>query len=185
MRREFQPGEHVEWNTPQGKTSGKIKRKLTSTTWVKRHKVATSPEHPEYLVQSTLSGDLAAHRPEALAPHRLTAEQRSIVHAFREAVNMSPSAIERWLRTEESRAVGQKKSPGSESVGHASGREIVRLLRTRQAELTAADFAHMRKVTGYVHRHMAQRPAGDIRHTRWRYSLMNWGHDPLKPMKRH
>jgi len=38
----------------------------------------------------------------------------------------------------------------------------------------------MRKVTGYVHRHMAQRPSGDVEHTRWRYSLMNWGHDPLK-----
>jgi len=38
----------------------------------------------------------------------------------------------------------------------------------------------MRKVVGYVHRHMAQRPAGDIEHTRWRKSLMNWGHDPMK-----
>ena len=37
----------------------------------------------------------------------------------------------------------------------------------------------MRKVVGYVHRHLAQRPGGDIRHTRWRWSLMNWGHDPL------
>ena len=38
----------------------------------------------------------------------------------------------------------------------------------------------MRKVVGYVHRHMAQRAAGDIEHTRWRKSLMNWGHDPMK-----
>jgi len=29
-------------------------------------------------------------------------------------------------------------------------------------------------------RHLAQRPDGDVEHTRWRYSLMNWGHDPLK-----
>jgi predicted membrane-bound dolichyl-phosphate-mannose-protein mannosyltransferase len=28
--------------------------------------------------------------------------------------------------------------------------------------------------------HMAQRPSGDVRDTRWRWSLMNWGHDPLK-----
>jgi hypothetical protein len=28
--------------------------------------------------------------------------------------------------------------------------------------------------------HLAQRPEGDVEDTRWRYSLMNWGHDPLK-----
>jgi hypothetical protein len=38
----------------------------------------------------------------------------------------------------------------------------------------------MRKVIGYVRRHCAQGPAGDKEHSRWRYSLMNWGHDPLK-----
>ncbi len=37
----------------------------------------------------------------------------------------------------------------------------------------------MRKVVGYVHRHLAQRPSGDAEGTAWRYSLMNWGHDPL------
>lgn len=37
----------------------------------------------------------------------------------------------------------------------------------------------MRKVVGYVHRHGAQRPAGDVTETPWRYSLMTWGHDPL------
>jgi hypothetical protein len=37
----------------------------------------------------------------------------------------------------------------------------------------------MRKVVGYVRRHLAQRPPGDVRDTRWRHSLMNWGHDPL------
>ena len=48
-------------------------------------------------------------------------------------------------------------------------------------QLTDEDYEHMRKVVGYVHRHMAQGgPANDKRHSRWRYSLMNWGHDPLK-----
>ena len=39
----------------------------------------------------------------------------------------------------------------------------------------------MDKVVGYIHRHLAQRPDGDVEDTDWRYSLMNWGHDPLKP----
>jgi hypothetical protein len=56
----------------------------------------------------------------------------------------------------------------------------VRLLRKKKSERTENDEAHMRKVVGYVHRHLAQRPDGDVEHTRWRYSLMNWGHDPLK-----
>jgi hypothetical protein len=38
----------------------------------------------------------------------------------------------------------------------------------------------MRKVVGYAHRHLAQRPDGDVSDSAWRYSLMNWGHDPTK-----
>jgi hypothetical protein len=31
-----------------------------------------------------------------------------------------------------------------------------------------------RKAIGYVQRHLAQRPRGDVENTPWRYSLMNW-----------
>ena len=95
---------------------------------------------------------------------------------FGEAVNMTAGELETWLDTDKSKAVGQ--SDGGESVGHESGRRIVTLLRTKKADLTDDDRAHMRKVVGYVHRHLAQRPSGDVTTTRWRYSLMNWGHDP-------
>jgi uncharacterized protein DUF3140 len=99
---------------------------------------------------------------------------------FRDAVNMAPGELQRWLESDESRTVGQKPAGGGESVGHDSGRRIVTLLGKKKADLTDADREHMRKVVGYVHRHAKQRPAGDITDTRWRYSLMNWGHDPLK-----
>jgi DNA topoisomerase VI subunit B len=103
------------------------------------------------------------------------------VHAeFRKAVNMTASELTKWLGTDESREVGQKRSEGSESTGHESGRKIIQLLGKKKAELTEDDERHMRKVTGYVHRHMAQRPDGDVADSRWRRSLMNWGHDPLK-----
>ncbi|SDD38345.1 DUF3140 domain-containing protein [Auraticoccus monumenti] len=98
---------------------------------------------------------------------------------FEEAVNMTASELEHWLETDEAQEVGQK-SGGSESTGHASGRRIVEILRRKKHDLTDDDRDHMRKVTGYVHRHLAQRPDGDVEHSRWRYSLMNWGHDPLK-----
>jgi len=100
---------------------------------------------------------------------------------FGAAVNMAPAELEDWLESAESRKVGWKGSDGKgagESVGHASGRRIVAILRTRRAELDDDDYAHMRKVVGYVRRHLAQRPENVVT-SRWRYSLMNWGHDPL------
>ncbi|MFI6090677.1 DUF3140 domain-containing protein [Streptomyces sp. NPDC051218] len=100
------------------------------------------------------------------------------IRDFKEAVNMSPAALEKWLETDESKSVGQSKN-GGESVGHASGRRIVDLQRTKKGDLSDEDVAHMRKVTGYIHRHLKQRPKGDVADTPWRYSLMNWGHDPL------
>jgi Protein of unknown function (DUF3140) len=101
--------------------------------------------------------------------------------SFGEAVNMTAGELERWLGTEESRSVGQKSDRSEESTGHASGRRIVELLRTRRDDLTDDDLAHMSAVHGYVARHLAQRPEHeDIATSRWRYSLMNWGHDPLK-----
>ena len=100
---------------------------------------------------------------------------------FAEAVSMTPTELENWLRTRPSHSVGWKGADGSakESVGHESGRRIVKILRKRNDELTEDDYAHMRKVVGYVRRHSAQRPQNVVT-SRWRYSLMNWGHDPLK-----
>ena len=100
---------------------------------------------------------------------------------FGEAVNMTAGELEKWLETDESRSVGQDSDGSGESTGHASGRRIVDLLRTRKDDLTDDDLAHMRKVHGYVQRHLGQRPEKeDLEASRWRYSLMNWGHDPLK-----
>ena len=55
------------------------------------------------------------------------------------------------------------------------------ILGKKKGDLGDDDYAHMRKVNGYVKRHLAQRPKKEpIEGSRWRYSLMNWGHDPLK-----
>ena len=107
-------------------------------------------------------------------------ERKDVIDTFKLDVNMTAHKLEEWLKSNESWEVGQKQTDGGESTGHESGRHIVRILGKTQADYTDADLEHMRKVTGYIHRHLAQRPNGDVRHTRWRYSLMNWGHDPLK-----
>ncbi len=108
-------------------------------------------------------------------------DRDTIRREFDEAVNMSAAELEEWLATDESTSVGQKSGGSGESTGHESGRRIVELLHTEEGDLTDDDYAHMRKVHGYVRRHLAQEPAKEgVEGSRWRYSLMNWGHDPLK-----
>lgn len=106
-----------------------------------------------------------------------TSDDQQTYADFRDAVTMTPRQLERWLDTEHSQSVGQKQGSG-ESTGHEMGRRIGELLDKRKADLDADDYAAMRKVVGYVKRHAAQRPDGDVTETPWRYSLMNWGHDP-------
>lgn len=113
-------------------------------------------------------------------------DHQEIARSFGEAVNMSPAALQKWLDSDESKSVGwadgdnKSSAAGPESVGHKSGHRIVEIKHKKAADLTDDDYAHMKKVVGYVHRHLAQKPSGDIDHSRWRASLMNWGHDPLK-----
>ena len=99
---------------------------------------------------------------------------------FSEAVNMTPAALRKHLEGGGSKAVGQKKD-GAESTGHEMGRRILAIKDKKKSDLTDDDYAAMRKVVGYVHRHLKQ--GGDARKdpdSPWRLSLMNWGHDPHK-----
>jgi hypothetical protein len=105
-------------------------------------------------------------------------DRDEVQRAFAAAVNMGADELEQWLSTPDSKRVGLKRD-GSESVGHASGRRIVAILRKGSGALDEDDFLHMRKVVGFIRRHRAQEPANMVT-SRWRYSLMNWGHDPLK-----
>jgi hypothetical protein len=132
-----------------------------------------------------MAGDSAPQGPKRKTPtmsDKTPAEgddTESTAEAFHDVVNMTPARIEHWLGTDESKRVGYKSAEGGESVGHHSGRRIIEILKKKKGDLDEADTAHMRKVVGYVHRHLAQKPEGDVRDTNWRYSLMNWGHDPL------
>lgn len=112
--------------------------------------------------------------------HHTDSENETVLSEFREAVNMSAKELENWLKTEESQSVGMKEHEGDESTGHQSGRHIVELLHKKRSDYSEDDYNQMRRVVSYIHRHSAQRPDGEIEHTRWRYSLKNWGHEPLK-----
>lgn len=104
-----------------------------------------------------------------------------VAREFAEAINMTATVLEHWLQTKESRSVGFHHEGEAEAVGHEEGRRLVAILHTMASVRSDDDYAHMRKAVGYVHRHLAQGgPAHDVEHSRWRYSLMNGGHDPLK-----
>ncbi len=101
--------------------------------------------------------------------------ERSIRNDFNALVNLEAAELRAWLLTPESHKVGTIRRGETESVGRQSP----------AADLSEADYAHMKKVIGYCRRHLAQRPqalrtGGDVKDTRWRWSLMNWGHDPLR-----
>ena len=70
MTRTLKPGDEIEWDSSGGHSIGKVVRKATSPTKIKGHKVAASPDNPEYVVRSDSSGALAAHKPESLTKVR-------------------------------------------------------------------------------------------------------------------
>jgi hypothetical protein len=99
---------------------------------------------------------------------------------WQDLVNMPPSALKKWLESDESQSVGDTGGDG-ESTGHKSGKRILEIKEKKKSDLDDADWSHMGKVVGYIKRHLAQGgPEKDKEHSDWRYSLMNWGHDPLK-----
>lgn len=112
-------------------------------------------------------------------------DPEELAREFDEVVNLTAEELRDWLETDMSRTVGWKGSDGSrsESVGHASGRQILSIMLKRGRNLAADDYAHMRKTVGFIRRHLAQEPENPVT-SRWRYSLMNWGHDPLKARSR-
>ncbi|MBW5412140.1 DUF3140 domain-containing protein [Pseudomonas sp. MAG002Y] len=115
------------------------------------------------------------------------ADKKELRSEFKQVVNMPPARLRKWLQSEESQSVGMtakgqkvKAKADGEAVGHEMGERILEIKGKRQAELNEDDYLAMRKVIGYVHRHIKQRPDGEVGDTRWRKSLMNWGHDPMK-----
>ena len=108
-----------------------------------------------------------------------TEAQKEPQQEFNKLVNMSASELKKWLDTDESKSVGQKKDGANESTGHQSGRQIVEILEKRGKDMSEEDIHEIKRVVSYIKRHLAQRPE-EIENSNWEYSLKNWGHDPTK-----
>ncbi len=66
MAKDLKQGDKVKWNTSQGETTGKVKKKVTSETKVAGHTAKASKDDPQYVVESEKSGNEAVHKPDAL-----------------------------------------------------------------------------------------------------------------------
>lgn len=64
MAKTLKPGDTVSWDHSQGTTTGKVVRKQTTPMTIKGHKVAASKSNPEYIVKSSKTGAIAAHKPD-------------------------------------------------------------------------------------------------------------------------
>jgi hypothetical protein len=97
---------------------------------------------------------------------------------FAKLVNMSPREIEDWHKTAHSKSVGQDSGDGV-SVGVKAGQRTLQLLRIKRMP-NADDIKHMRRVVNFIRRQLTLAPRKNRETSRWRYALMNWGHDPLR-----
>jgi hypothetical protein len=66
MKKDFDVGDHVEWNSEAGLVRGTIKKKMTSAVTFKGYTVRASKEEPQYLIKSDTTDHLAMHRGSAL-----------------------------------------------------------------------------------------------------------------------
>ena len=64
--KDYKVGDKVSWNSTQGTVAGTVKKKLIAPMNIKTHHVAASSDNPQLLVESANTGNLAAHKPEAL-----------------------------------------------------------------------------------------------------------------------
>ena len=66
MTRDFQVGDHVEWNSEAGRGRGTIEKKITSEITFKGYKVHASKEEPQYLIKSDKTDHMAMHKGSVL-----------------------------------------------------------------------------------------------------------------------
>jgi hypothetical protein len=108
-------------------------------------------------------------------------DREQVWKEFQEKQNMTQNELEKWLETEESKNAGKEMDNG-ETVGHSSGRSILKILDKNKSDLTTSNWDKINEVVGYYHQNLndSQKPSSDIENSAWYYALKNWGHDALK-----
>ena len=108
-------------------------------------------------------------------------DKEEIWEEFKTKQNMTSKELEKWLNTEESKNAGKEMDNG-ETVGHSSGRSILKIKEKKKSDLTKTNWDKINETVGYYHQNLnvSQRPKNDVENSAWYYALKNWGHDALK-----
>lgn len=105
------------------------------------------------------------------------------IHAeFREFINMGAGELGKFLYSPESKLVDAEPMETDISA-RKGGDRTIKILRKKRFELTKTNYEHMERATAFITKKLSEQPEGDISESVWRYSLMSWGHDPMKTPK--
>ncbi|KQC33310.1 DNA-binding protein [Nonlabens sp. YIK11] len=108
-------------------------------------------------------------------------DKEEVWDEFQTKQNMTSKELEDWLETDESKNAGKEMDNG-ETIGHSSGRSILKIKSKNKSDLTRANWDKINETVGYYHQnlHESQKPSSDVETSPWYYALKNWGHDALK-----
>ena len=149
--------------------TGSAKLKKAVKTAVAKEKTSSAASKPKK--------ESKAQKPRVGSGKR----RETIIEEFRSFVNIPKDELARWLSTPESQKL---RFPDEPKNGRRSGQIILKILAKRHDKVTKEDVEYMRTVIEFIAARLPKRPKGDIVASNWRYALMNWGHDPSKPLKR-
>ena len=97
---------------------------------------------------------------------------------FHEVVNMTSRELRDWLR--ESQATLDAE-PLPDQAGNPVGQQVLSILAKRRTDLTAEDAEVMAAVVDRIRTERGDALEATAGDAKWRYGLMDLGHDPLKP----
>ncbi|KAL4242860.1 hypothetical protein ABKN59_011604 [Abortiporus biennis] len=114
--------------------------------------------------------------------------REEVIAVFNETVNMTVEELQDWLNNPASKTAGT-------GVGLESGHKIIEILKKNPTKdpdgYDEEDLEHMRKVASYNKRHLAQedhlkdtKTEEELEKTKSTISLRNWGHNPLKTLRK-
>lgn len=159
----------VSKKTKSRSRAGTVKKAVRATSAAKARIKKTAPAKTKEVAT------------QVKAKARSGKKQEWIIEEFRSVVNIPRNQLERWLGTPESRKL---RFPDEPKGAKTPGQTILKLLAKKHDKITREDVDNMQRVIEFIGPRLQKRPKGDILASNWRYSLMNWGHDPSKPLKR-
>lgn len=117
-------------------------------------------------------------------------DRADLYKEWRRLVNITPSRLERFLASKEGREAGLSRSDASAQgirSGRDSARAILRMKRKPKSEWTDADWKWAKRQVAFIKRMRgAKGPLfKDGKKTRKHTSLLLWGHDPMRRMRRN